>query len=132
MYVSTEISSGFSFSASNSDILLSFQGALGHGNKRFQLFPLTVNKLKGESIVAVAGGGKSTYAVTESGSSSFAFDFKPYVDNELYSDLTIMIGDKSIKAHKAIVFARCPYVRLFSLPHCLNFVSNPDILIFSY
>lgn len=90
-------------------------GALGHGNKRFQLFPVTVNKLKGESIVAIAGGGKSTYAVTEAGTSSYAFDLKPYIDNAMYCDLVIEVGDKQIKAHKAVVFARCPYLlKLFN------------------
>ena len=85
-------------------------GALGHGNKRFQLFPVTVNKLKGEPIVAISGGGKSTYAVTASGTSSYAFDFKQFVDSPQYSDLTLLVGDKTIHAHKAIVFARCPYL----------------------
>lgn len=85
-------------------------GSLGHGNKRFQLFPLTVNKLKGETIYTVAGGAKSTYAVTESSSSSFAFDFKQYVDSPIHSDLLILVGEKQIRAHKAIVFSRCPHL----------------------
>jgi alpha-tubulin suppressor-like RCC1 family protein len=46
-------------------------GALGHGNRRFQLFPVTVNRLKGEFITDIAGGGKASYVVTCSYRGSF-------------------------------------------------------------
>jgi alpha-tubulin suppressor-like RCC1 family protein len=87
-------------------------GALGHGNRRFQLFPTVINALRGDPIRCIAGGARTTFAVTSGTSTSFAFDFLPYVNNPQYSDLTIHLARKKVlRAHKVIVFARCPALR---------------------
>lgn len=84
-------------------------GALGHGNRRFQLFPTVINALRGDPIRCIAGGARTTFAVTSGTSTSFAFDFLPWVNNPQYSDLTIHLArNKTLVAHKVIVFARCP------------------------
>lgn len=87
-------------------------GALGHGNRRFQLFPTVINALRGDPIRCIAGGARTSFAVSSGTSSSFAFDFLPWVNNPQFADLKIHLGrKKSLVAHKALVFARCPALR---------------------
>jgi alpha-tubulin suppressor-like RCC1 family protein len=87
-------------------------GALGHGNRRFQLFPTVINALRGDPIRCIAGGARTSFAVTSGTSTSFAFDFLPWVNNPQYSDLTIHLArNKTLQAHKVIVFSRCPALR---------------------
>lgn len=87
-------------------------GALGHGNRRFQLFPTVVNALRGEPARCIAGGARTSFAVSSGTSTSFAFDFLPWVNNPQYSDLRFHLGRKKVLvAHKVIVFSRCPALR---------------------
>ena len=87
-------------------------GALGHGNRRFQLFPTIINSLRGDPIRCIAGGARTSFAVTSGTSTSFAFDFLPWVNNPHYSDLQIHLArNKILLAHKVIVFSRCPALR---------------------
>jgi alpha-tubulin suppressor-like RCC1 family protein len=87
-------------------------GALGHGNRRFQLFPTVINALRGDPIRCIAGGARTSFAVTSGTSTSFAFDFLPWVNNPQYADLTIHLArNKVLHAHKVLVFARCPALR---------------------
>ena len=87
-------------------------GALGHGNRRFQLFPTVINALRGDPIRCIAGGARTSFAVTSGTSTSFAFDFLPWVNNPQYSDLTIHLArNKVLHAHKVLVFSRCPALR---------------------
>jgi len=86
-------------------------GALGHGDRRFQHFPRLVAKLKGEKILCVDASSHSTIVATASCVSLFAGDFKTLINNPLYSDLTFVIQNKTIAAHKAIVYPRCSALR---------------------
>lgn len=94
-------------------------GALGHGNRRFQLYPTVINALRGDPIQCIAGGARTTFAVSSGTSTSFAFDFLPWVNNATYSDLSIHLArKKTLVAHKSIVFARCPSLRAaYELSH---------------
>jgi hypothetical protein len=91
------------------------QGALGHGNRRFQLYPTLVTKLRGEPISAAAASGNHTLAITASGSSTWAFDFKPLVNNPLFSDVIFRIQGRAIYAHQVIVYSRCQHLYRISL-----------------
>lgn len=87
-------------------------GALGHGNRRFQLYPTVINSLRGDPIRCIAGGARTSFAVTSGTSTSFAFDFQPWINNPQYSDLTIHLArNKSLHAHQVLVFSRCPALR---------------------
>lgn len=87
-------------------------GALGHGNRRFQLFPTVINALRGEPVRCIAGGARTSFGVSSGTTTSFAFDFLSWVNNPQYADLRIHLGRKKVLvAHKVLVFARCPALR---------------------
>jgi hypothetical protein len=87
-------------------------GALGHGNRRFQLLPTPVLRLRGESIELLAAGGKHCIAVARGNSSTFAFDFKPFVGSIRFADIVVRSSDgKELPAHSCILFVRCPRLR---------------------
>jgi hypothetical protein len=80
-----------------------------------QLFPRLLAKLRGEPIAAAAASSTHTLAVTASGSSTWAFDFKALINNPLYSDLTFRVQGRTICAHRVIVFSRCLHLRRIAL-----------------
>ena len=86
-------------------------GALGHGNRRVQLVPQLVARMRGEPLAWIAAGGKHSLAINRGSVTTFAFDFKPFVNSAQYSDLTFRLEGKTFAAHRAIVFARCPLLR---------------------
>jgi len=83
-------------------------GCLGHGDRRFQLIPKEIINLQGESIVGVAAGHQHTLVLLSDTNSSFAFDFKSLIDSNYGSDLQFEVDGKFLKAHRVIVYARCP------------------------
>lgn len=90
-------------------------GVLGHGNHRFQLVPKLIRRIGGERIVQTAAGAKHSLAVNAGSSTLFAFDFKVALNNPRYSDVSFRVDGKTFAAHRAIVFARCPYLGAYTL-----------------
>jgi alpha-tubulin suppressor-like RCC1 family protein len=91
------------------------QGVLGHGNRKFQVAPTLISRLRGEPILEAAASGNHTIAITASSSSSFAFDFKWLVNNPQYSDLKYRVGGKTIFAHRVLVYNRCQHLKQIAL-----------------
>jgi len=83
-------------------------GVLGHGDRRFQLFPRVIGRLRGERIIHISASAHLSMAVTASAPSTFALDFKNFVNKPAFGDLKFLILGKQIDAHKVIVFSRCP------------------------
>jgi len=98
-------------------------GCLGHGDMRYQLVPRLVTSLQGEDILSAAAGWKHTLVIKSGTISTFAFDFKPAINNPKYSDITFIVQGKKVHAHKVIVCARCPYIYVNFLIHA-RFVGN--------
>jgi hypothetical protein len=77
--------------------------------------PIQVQKFRGEPLTAIAAGGKHALAINAGSASTFAFDFKPFLNCAAYSDLSFRLVDAQrptlIHAHRVIVFSRCPYLR---------------------
>jgi len=86
-------------------------GALGHGDRKYQSMPRLISKLQGEKIVNVAATSYSTCVTTVSAQSHFAFDFKGLVNSPLYSDITFTVKTRPILAHRAIIYPRCAYLQ---------------------
>eukprot|EP01113_Clastostelium_recurvatum_P015278 TRINITY_DN1847_c0_g1_i2.p1 TRINITY_DN1847_c0_g1~~TRINITY_DN1847_c0_g1_i2.p1 ORF type:complete len:799 (-),score=177.11 TRINITY_DN1847_c0_g1_i2:50-2446(-) len=86
-------------------------GCLGHGDKRFQLVPRLVTSLQGEDIAHASCGWKHTLVVKAGDMTTFAFDFRPLLNDTKYSDLTFIVQGKPIHAHKVVVMARCAFLR---------------------
>lgn len=98
-------------------------GCLGHGDMRYQLVPRLVTSLQGEDIIGAAAGWKHTLVIkgtpplpsfsfrmfnttllmliiTAGTSSTFAFDFRPAINNPQYSDIAFIVQNKKVHAHK--------------------------------
>jgi len=86
-------------------------GALGHGNRKFRLKPARLHRLRGQQMVKVSASSTCTLAVTSGGSSTFAFDFKTFVNNPMYSDVKYKVQEKVIYGHRAVIFHRCEYLK---------------------
>lgn len=83
-------------------------GCLGHGDKKFQIVPKSVDQLFAEDIFFASAGWKHSLFLKSGDDSTFAFDFKPLINSQKYYDLIFQVEKKTIFAHKCIVFARCP------------------------
>jgi hypothetical protein len=59
---------------------------------------------------------------------TFAFDFKPYIGSAQLSDLTFRVGPKLFPAHRSIVFPRCRYLRCMVAANS-RFVRGPEDLV---
>jgi len=88
---------------------------LGHGNHRFQLVPKQIRRIMGERIVQTASGAKHSLSVNVGSSTLFAFDFKIALNSGRFADLWFRVDGKVFPVHRAIVFARCPYLRAYTL-----------------
>eukprot|EP01125_Pyxidicula_operculata_P008154 TRINITY_DN275_c0_g1_i10.p1 TRINITY_DN275_c0_g1~~TRINITY_DN275_c0_g1_i10.p1 ORF type:complete len:731 (+),score=199.22 TRINITY_DN275_c0_g1_i10:36-2228(+) len=86
-------------------------GQLGHGNRRYQQMPTHIIRLAGEKVTKIVAGNYSTVAMTASGATTFAYDFKNLVNQPIFSDLLFTINGKKIHAHKSIVYSRCPTLK---------------------
>eukprot|EP01133_Synstelium_polycarpum_P013067 gene13067-15368_t len=75
-------------------------GCLGFGDKKFQLVPQRVPALSGEEISSISGGEKHTLIVRSSDISTFAFDYKPLINESKSADIVFIIQKKPIYAHK--------------------------------
>lgn len=79
---------------------------------------LKVNTQKQQTNTNTNATNKQTQTQTgSSNSATFAFDFKPILNDAKYSDIVFEVGGKKIYAHKAIVFARCSHIRKMLMFH---------------
>eukprot|EP01124_Arcella_intermedia_P012336 TRINITY_DN18701_c0_g1_i1.p1 TRINITY_DN18701_c0_g1~~TRINITY_DN18701_c0_g1_i1.p1 ORF type:complete len:600 (-),score=178.46 TRINITY_DN18701_c0_g1_i1:23-1624(-) len=83
-------------------------GVLGHGDRRLQIYPRIITNLKGEKIINISASLHLTIAVTASASTTWASDFLPVFSKSLFTDIEFLVQGKVVKAHKAIIYARCP------------------------
>lgn len=101
-------------------------GKLGHGSGKKVSIPQMVDKLKDYRVVRVASYNEHTAALVEpfddSGNfsrsfgdnsvpvtASFLQDLKDMVDEEEYSDVTFIVEDKPVHAHRIILAKRCDH-----------------------
>jgi RCC1 and BTB domain-containing protein len=96
-------------------------GKLGHGNQRKLSTPCLLEKLSGYQVVWVASYNEHTAALVEPiemgcmGSnsvpvtSSYVQDMKDMINQEEYSDVTFIIENQKIFAHRSILAARCDH-----------------------
>ncbi|KAK5578203.1 hypothetical protein RB653_003156 [Dictyostelium firmibasis] len=88
-------------------------GALGLGNKRFQLVPQLITSLSGEEIASITAGEKHTIVVRCSDVTSFAYDYKSLVNEKKYSDLIFKLQEKKVYSHSLFIKSRCS--KLYSI-----------------
>ncbi|KAM9982065.1 hypothetical protein ACTFIY_004358 [Dictyostelium cf. discoideum] len=88
-------------------------GALGLGNKRFQLVPQLITSLSGEEIASITAGEKHTIVVRCSDVTSFAYDYKSLINEKKYADLIFKVQDKKIYSHSLFIKSRCQ--KLYSI-----------------
>ena len=101
-------------------------GKLGHGSGKKVSTPQMVEKLKDHKVVRVASYNEHTAALVEPfddsgnfpgafGASSFPVtqsflqDMRDLVDDDEYSDVTFLVDDQPIHAHRAILARRCDH-----------------------
>lgn len=98
-----------------------------------------MSKLRGEPILAAAASGNHTLAITASGSSTWAFDFKSLINNSLFSDVIFRVQGRAIYGHQVIVFSRCPHLYRIALmltrfagraPHGEIVIDNVEYQVF--
>ena len=96
-------------------------GKLGHGNSRKVAVPQRVEKLKPYHVVRVASYNEHTVALVEpldpsgagaSGtgvqvSGKYASQIRSLVNDDEFSDVTFIIENQQVYAHRAILAARC-------------------------
>lgn len=99
-------------------------GQLGHADRKYQLVPRIVQGVS--DIVSVSAGSKHTLCINAGSTTTFAFDFKHLVNNQLYSDLELIVDGKSFFAHKSIISARCPALAAHLLFNHRNLGSTPN------
>eukprot|EP00536_Pseudo-nitzschia_multiseries_P017830 jgi/Psemu1/264537/estExt_Genewise1Plus.C_18540006 len=97
-------------------------GKLGHGSGRKVCVPNVVDKLKEYRVVRVASYNEHTAALVEpfesnaAGggaalpvSSAYASQMRALVNDEEFSDITFLVEDQPIYAHRAILAQRCEH-----------------------
>mmetsp|Transcript_11950 Transcript_11950/g.23713 ORF Transcript_11950/g.23713 Transcript_11950/m.23713 type:complete len:625 (-) Transcript_11950:467-2341(-) len=99
-------------------------GKLGHGSGRKVCVPNVVDKLKDYRVVRVASYNEHTAALVApfesntlglgSGaafpvSSAYASQMRALVDDEEFSDVTFLVEDQPVYAHRAILAQRCDH-----------------------
>jgi RCC1 and BTB domain-containing protein len=101
-------------------------GKLGHGSGKKVSTPQMVEKLKDHKVVRVASYNEHTATLVEPfddsgnfpgafGASSFPVtqsflqDMRDLVDDDEYSDVTFLVDDQPIHAHRAILARRCDH-----------------------
>jgi RCC1 and BTB domain-containing protein len=112
-------SNGRVFSWGNGD-----HGKLGHGSGRKVSVPTMVEKLKDYRVVRVASYNEHTAALVEpfdhsqgiSGSASaipvtttYASQMRAMVNDDEFSDITFLVEDTPVYAHRAILAQRCDH-----------------------
>jgi len=121
-------------------------GKLGHGSGRKVSVPNLVDKLKDYRVVRVAsynehtaalvepfdhtnglGGGVNAVPVT----TTYSSQMRALVDDEEYSDVTFLVEDQPVYAHRAILAQRCDHFaamfRSGMKEACERMVPIPDI-----
>mmetsp|Transcript_20483 Transcript_20483/g.50234 ORF Transcript_20483/g.50234 Transcript_20483/m.50234 type:complete len:594 (-) Transcript_20483:76-1857(-) len=121
-------------------------GKLGHGSGRKVSVPNLVDKLKDYRVVRVAsynehtaalvepfdhtnglGGGVNAVPVT----TTYSSQMRALVDDEEYSDVTFLVEDQEVYAHRAILAQRCDHFaamfRSGMKEACERIVPIPDI-----
>ena len=99
-------------------------GKLGHGSSRKVAIPQVVDKLKDYRVVRVASYNEHTAALVDpsflcgSGNSAvnavpvtaaYTSQIRALVNDDEFSDVTFMIENAPIYAHRAILAQRCPH-----------------------
>lgn len=98
-------------------------GKLGHGSGRKVSVPNLVDKLKDYRVVRVASYNEHTAALVEpfdhtSGlrgvnaipvTTTYSSQMRALVDDEEYSDVTFLVEDQPVYAHRAILAQRCDH-----------------------
>lgn len=96
-------------------------GKLGHGSGRKVSVPQMIEKLKDYRVVRVASYNEHTAALVEpfdygvAGESStvvttaFSSQMRDMVNDEEFSDVTFMVEDQPVFAHRAILAQRCDH-----------------------
>eukprot|EP01129_Flabellula_baltica_P012269 TRINITY_DN5517_c0_g1_i2.p1 TRINITY_DN5517_c0_g1~~TRINITY_DN5517_c0_g1_i2.p1 ORF type:complete len:660 (+),score=142.74 TRINITY_DN5517_c0_g1_i2:22-2001(+) len=92
-------------------------GALGHGDRRFQVTPTIVERLKGEKPQDINAANCTSFVIMENKYSTFSNSFKSLINTGENSDLTLLVSGKEVKVHKVIVFNRCPYLKDYAEVH---------------
>ncbi|KAM9965762.1 hypothetical protein ACTFIR_005936 [Dictyostelium discoideum] len=107
-------------------------GALGLGNKRFQLVPQLITSLSGEEIASITAGEKHTIVVRCSDVTSFAYDYKSLINEKKYADLIFKVQDKKIYSHSLFIKSRCQKlysIILFSSRFINQFSNNKQVAV---
>lgn len=108
-------SSGLVYTWGNGD-----HGKLGHGDSEKLLAPCAVKSLRGKNIRCIASYNEHTAVLscppdyvepTAILPSSLALDLKSLVNDSTFSDVTFLVENREIHAHRAILSARCDHFR---------------------
>lgn len=106
-------------------------GALGHGDRGYRHFPEVVSQLRGQKMADIGACSTSTFALSASGNTIFAYDFQAFVNNPVYSDVQFIFENKDkdkekvIYAHQVIVSPRCPELQKIIEANGLSLEGEP-------
>jgi RCC1 and BTB domain-containing protein len=94
-------------------------GKLGHGDTMKVTVPRLVEALLGKHVCRVASYNEHTASLTDPGgipktsllTSSFLGDLRRLINNSDFSDVTFVVEDKPVHAHRAFLAVRCDHFR---------------------